>query len=125
MALKAYNDVPVPSFMYGTAWKKEATAQLVKLAVASGFKAIDTANQLIHYQEALVGEALQTLAKQGITRESLFLQTKFTPANGQDHRTPYDPSADFTTQVRQSFKSSLTHLHTDHIDSYVLHGPYQ
>lgn len=125
MTLTAYNNVSIPSFMYGTAWKKEATSRLVQVAVASGFKAIDTANQLIHYQEALVGEALQTLAKQGITRESLFLQTKFTPANGQDHRTPYDPSADFTTQVRQSFESSLTHLHTDHIDSYVLHGPYQ
>src|SRR5438552_2367157 len=32
--------------MYGTAWKKEATAQLVQLAVASGFRAIDTAEQL-------------------------------------------------------------------------------
>jgi diketogulonate reductase-like aldo/keto reductase len=124
MTLTAYNHVPLPSFMYGTAWKKEATAQLVQLAVASGFRAIDTANQLIHYQEALVGEALQALEKQGIRRDSLFVQTKFTPANGQDHRTPYDVSADLTTQVRQSFDSSLSHLHTDYVDSYVLHGPY-
>jgi len=125
MTLTAYNNVSIPSFMYGTAWKKEATTQLVKSAVAAGFTAIDTANQLIHYQEALVGDALQQLAQQGITRDRLFLQTKFTPANGQDHRTPYDPSADLTTQVKQSFDSSLTHLHTDHVDSYVLHGPYQ
>ena len=125
MTLTAYNNVSIPSFMYGTAWKKEATTQLVESAVAAGFAAIDTANQLIHYQEALVGEALQRLAKQGITRDRLFLQTKFTPANGQDHRTPYDPSADLTTQVKQSFDSSLTHLHTDRVDSYVLHGPYQ
>jgi diketogulonate reductase-like aldo/keto reductase len=124
MALTAYNHVSLPSFMYGTAWKKEATAQLVQLAVMAGFKAIDTANQLIHYQEALVGEALQALEKQGITRDSLFLQTKFTPLNGQDHRTPYDASADLTTQVRQSFESSLAHLHTEYLDSYVLHGPY-
>jgi diketogulonate reductase-like aldo/keto reductase len=124
MALTAYNHVSLPSFMYGTAWKKEATAQLVQLAVMAGFKAIDTANQLIHYQEALVGEALQALEKQGITRDSLFLQTKFTPLNGQDHRTPYDASADLTTQVRQSFESSLIHLHTAYVDSYVLHGPY-
>jgi diketogulonate reductase-like aldo/keto reductase len=122
--LTAYNKVPVPSFMYGTAWKKEDTTRLVQLAVESGFKAIDTANQLVHYEEALVGEALQALAKKGITRDSLFLQTKFTPANGQDHRTPYDPSADLTNQVGQSFDSSLAHLHTDHLDSYVLHGPY-
>jgi len=124
MTLTAYNHVPLPSFMYGTAWKKEATTQLVQLAVASGFKAIDTANQLIHYQEALVGEALQALEQKGIRRDSLFLQTKFTPANGQDHRTPYDASADLATQVRQSFDSSLTHLHTEYVDSYVLHGPY-
>jgi diketogulonate reductase-like aldo/keto reductase len=124
MTLATYNHVPLPSFMYGTAWKKDATTQLVQLAVAAGFRAIDTANQLIHYQEALVGEALQALAKQGIARETLFLQTKFTPTNGQDHRTPYDASADLTTQVKQSFDSSLAHLHTDYVDSYVLHGPY-
>jgi diketogulonate reductase-like aldo/keto reductase len=117
------NQVSLPPFMYGTAWKKDATTRLVELAVASGFKAIDTANQLIHYQEALVGDALLELRKKGVPRESLFLQTKFTSANGQDHRTPYDASADLTTQVRQSFDSSLKHLHTDYLDSYVLHGP--
>jgi diketogulonate reductase-like aldo/keto reductase len=125
MTLTSYNHVPIPSFMYGTAWKEEATKELVQLAVASGFRAIDTANQLIHYQEALVGEALQTLQKEGIERDSLFLQTKFTSADGQDHRTPYDASADLTTQVRQSFDSSLTHLGTEYVDSYVLHGPHQ
>ena len=124
MAMTTYNQVSVPSFMYGTAWKKEATARLVQLAVESGFTAIDTANQLIHYQEALVGEALQSLAAKGVKREGLFLQTKFTSADGQDHRTPYDASADLTTQVKQSFDSSLQHLHTDYLDSYVLHAPF-
>ncbi len=124
MAMTTYNQVSVPSFMYGTAWKKEATARLVQLAVESGFTAIDTANQLIHYQEALVGEALQSLAAKGMKREGLFLQTKFTSADGQDHRTPYDASADLTTQVKQSFDSSLQHLHTDYLDSYVLHAPF-
>jgi len=124
MPLKTFNDIAVPGFMYGTAWKKEATATLVELAVDSGFTAIDTANQLIHYEEARVGEALQSLARKGIERPSLFLQTKFTSADGQDHRTPYDRSADLTTQVSQSFMSSLDHLHTDYLDSYVLHAPF-
>lgn len=124
MALTAYNHVPVPSFMYGTAWKKEATRQLVELAVASGFRAIDTANQLLHYEEGLVGEALQAVEQKGIKRDTLFLQTKFTPVGGQGGRTPYDPSADLATQVRQSFDSSLIHLCTDYVDSYVLHAPY-
>lgn len=124
MTLQAYNQVSLPSMMYGTAWKEAATTKLVEQAVEAGFTAIDTANQLIHYQEALVGDALQTLQSKGITRQSLFLQTKFTPVNGQDHRTPYDAKADLTTQVKQSFESSLKHLHTDYLDSYVLHGPY-
>lgn len=120
----AYNRVRIPSFMYGTAWKEGDTARLVQLAISSGFKAIDTANQIIHYHEAQVGEALLALNRKGIKRESLFLQTKFTPTNGQDHRTPYDASATIATQVAQSFESSLQHLHTDYADSYVLHGPY-
>lgn len=124
MPLTAYNNVQVPSFMYGTAWKKEATTGLVLQAVEAGFSSIDTANQLVHYDEARVGEALLQLAQNGMTRDRLFLQTKFTPVNGQDHRLPYDARATITAQVQQSFASSLTHLHTDYLDSYVLHGPY-
>ncbi len=124
MSWATYNHVSIPSFMYGTAWKKEATTGLVLQAVEAGFTAIDTANQLVHYDEASVGEALLELATQGITRDKLFLQTKFTSVNGQDHRLPYDARASITTQVQQSFASSLAHLHTDYLDSYVLHGPY-
>ncbi|MDZ4835819.1 MAG: aldo/keto reductase [Candidatus Melainabacteria bacterium] len=125
MTPTAYNQVPIPSFMYGTAWKKDDTARLVKLAVEAGFKAIDTANQLVHYNEALVGEALLDLQKTGVTRESLFLQTKFTSIGGQGNLAPpYDKSAKLADQVKQSIDSSLKHLHTDYLDSYVLHGPY-
>lgn len=124
MPLTTYNHVAIPTFMYGTAWKKEATTGLVVQAVEAGFTAIDTANQLVHYDEARVGEALLQLAQQGITRDKLFLQTKFTPVNGQDHRLPYDARVSLTTQVQQSFAGSLDHLHTDYLDSYVLHGPY-
>jgi diketogulonate reductase-like aldo/keto reductase len=113
-----------PTFVYGTAWKKDATTQLVQTAVRAGFTAIDTANQPKHYSEWLVGEALAALAREGISRDTLFLQTKFTPLNGHDERLPYDPKADLKTQVNQSFASSLEHLKTDHVDSYLLHGPY-
>lgn len=61
--------------------------------------------------------------KKQLSAETNFLQTKFTFQNGQDHRLPYDPNATFSTQVLQSFESSLKHLRTDYIDSYILHGP--
>jgi len=85
---------------------------------------IDTANQRRHYVEADVGHAVaEALAADDLSREDLFLQTKFTYVRGQDHRLPYDPRADFPTQVAQSFASSLEHLQTSYIDSYLLHGP--
>ena len=113
-----------PTFLYGTAWKEERTEALVTLALQAGFRGIDTANQRKHYFEAAVGAALQRAQQAGeVTRSELFLQSKFTFANGQDHRLPYDPDAPIGQQVAQSFASSLSHLNTDYLDSYLLHGP--
>lgn len=114
--------VRVPRLAYGTAWKEERTAPLVRDALAAGFRGIDTANQRKHYVEAAVGEALREAR---IPRDELWLQTKFTFRGGQDHRLPYDPSAPIASQVEQSFARSLEHLGTDGLDSYVLHGPSQ
>jgi diketogulonate reductase-like aldo/keto reductase len=110
----------IPTFLYGTAWKEDDTERCVRLAIEAGFRGIDTANQRRHYFEAAVGAAVKA---SGVSRDQLFLQTKFTYVDSQDHRLPYDPNADVATQVRQSFASSLEHLQVDAIDSYVLHGP--
>jgi diketogulonate reductase-like aldo/keto reductase len=115
---------PIPDFLYGTAWKEDRTAALTELAIKTGFRGIDTANQRRHYFEAGVGQGLAAAYRAGVvTRSDLFLQTKFTYQDGQDHRLPYDPDADLSTQVAQSMASSLEHLATDYVDSYVLHGP--
>jgi diketogulonate reductase-like aldo/keto reductase len=114
----------VPDFLYGTAWKEDRTAALTELALRAGFRGIDTANQRRHYFEAGVGQGLAAAYRAGVaTRGDLFLQTKYTYQDGQDHRLPYDPAAPLATQVAQSLASSLEHLGTDHVDSYVLHGP--
>jgi len=110
--------------LYGTAWKEDRTQALTELALRTGFRGIDTANQRRHYFEAGVGQALAAAYHAGVvTRAELFLQTKFTYQGGQDHRLPYDPTADLSTQVAQSMASSLEHLGTEYVDSYVLHGP--
>lgn len=114
----------VPDFLYGTAWKEERTAALTELAIRTGFRAIDTANQRKHYFEAGAGQGLAAAYAAGlVTRADLFLQTKFTYQEGQDDRLPYDPAAGLSVQVAQSMASSLEHLGTDYLDSYVLHGP--
>src|SRR5262245_62846944 len=121
---RALDGLHVPRFLYGTAWKENQTQPLVELALKLGFRGIDTANQRKHYHEAAVGEAVAAAIARGLVgRDDLFLQTKFTFRDGQDHRLPYDPKASIAVQVEQSFQSSLEHLHVERIDSYVLHGP--
>jgi diketogulonate reductase-like aldo/keto reductase len=116
--------LPSPQFLYGTAWKEERTAALTELALRAGFRGIDTANQRKHYFEAGVGEGLAAAYRSEVVhRTDLFLQTKYTYQRGQDHRLPYDPSASLAEQVQQSLVSSLEHLGTDYVDSFVLHGP--
>jgi diketogulonate reductase-like aldo/keto reductase len=122
--MPADHRAPIPEFLYGTAWKEDRSQALTELALRMGFRGIDTANQRRHYFEAGVGQGLAAAYRAGVvTRADLFLQTKFTSQPGQDHRLPYDPAADLATQVAQSMASSLEHLGTDHVDSYVLHGP--
>jgi diketogulonate reductase-like aldo/keto reductase len=74
---------------YGTAWKKQHTADLVTKALKTGFRAIDTACQPKHYNEPGVGQGIQ---ESGVPRDQLFIQTKFTSLNGQDPTNiPYNP----------------------------------
>jgi diketogulonate reductase-like aldo/keto reductase len=111
--------------IYGTAWKKEQTTKLVELALKNGFRAIDTACQPKHYQEHLVGEGIaQAMKNEGLKREELFIQTKYTPIGGQDpNNTPYDPTLSIYDQVQASFEVSKQNLKTDFIDSLVMHSP--
>jgi diketogulonate reductase-like aldo/keto reductase len=124
LAIRPVQGVPVPSFFYGTAWKEERTVALTRQALTAGFRGLDTANQRKHYVEAAVGEAVDRFIGEGrATRAELFLQTKFTHVDGQDHRLPYDRDASPAVQVAQSLDSSLEHLRTGYVDSFVLHGP--
>ena len=59
----------VPRLVYGTAWKEAQTEALVRMAIERGFRGIDTANQLRHYDEAAVGRAISAmLQRRFVTR---------------------------------------------------------
>ena len=115
----------VPPMLYGTAWMAAETSPLSTAAIEAGFDGIDTANQLAHYDESAVGEAVdQAVGAGSKTRSDLFLQTKFThPHHHQGRALPYAAEADPPVQVRQSLASSLNHLRTEYVDCYLLHGP--
>jgi diketogulonate reductase-like aldo/keto reductase len=113
-----------PAILYGTAWKKERTQELVSQAIRAGFRGIDTACQPKHYHEPGVGAGVSACLSADLTRADLYLQTKFTPVSGQDpHNIPYDTEAPPAEQVSQSFKVSLRNLQTDYVDCLVLHSP--
>jgi diketogulonate reductase-like aldo/keto reductase len=116
--------VRIPKIIYGTAWKKDRTAVLVEQAITLGFRGVDTACQPKHYHEAGVGAGLAACLNSGLTRADIYLQSKFTPVNGQDpERMPYDPKASLAKQVAQSFETSLRNLRTSYLDGLVLHSP--
>lgn len=116
--------VTMPAMLYGTAWKKERTAALVEEALTAGFRGVDTACQPKHYDEVGVGLGLMAALDAGVPRDSLYVQTKFTPLPGQDPaRVPYDPRAPIDQQVAQSVQRSQMNLQVDHLDALVLHSP--
>ncbi|KAI9370503.1 NADP-dependent oxidoreductase domain-containing protein [Aspergillus egyptiacus] len=125
----------VPAFIYGTAWKKDRTADLVHQAISAGFRGIDTAAQPKHYREDLVGEGMRRAISDGTARrEDLYVQTKFTSVHGQNpDDMPYNPRDSVTDQVHASVKSSLYNLRSaaapesadeTYIDALLLHSPF-
>ncbi|KAK8107754.1 uncharacterized protein PG998_009767 [Apiospora kogelbergensis] len=129
--------VATPRFIYGTAWKGDRTADLVYQALKCGFRGIDTANQPGSYHEHLAGDGVRRAVAEGIvTRESLYLQTKFTyTADGPHHadRGPQEPAAPLEEQIQTSVARSLEDLATipssssaaPYLDCLVLHTPFR
>lgn len=122
----------VPSLIYGTAWKKERTTELVVQALRAGFKGIDTAAQPKHYREDLVGDGVRQAVRDGLARrEELYIQTKYSPYAGED--APYNAHATIAEQVQQSVASSLHSFRSlsetnvpdqePYLDCLVLHSP--
>lgn len=90
----------------------------------AGFRGVDTACQPKHYNEPGVGEGLAAALNAGVRRDTLYVQTKFTPLRGQDPaRLPYDPRAALPEQVAQSVNRSQANLPVGHLDALVLHSP--
>ena len=149
--LKGDIGTSMPKLIYGTAWKKDKTADLVYKALKAGFRGVDTAAQPKHYDERAVGLGVRQAISEGIVkRENLFvskyilygliaytqililmhlqIQTKFTAPRGQNSTAPYDFTAPLADKVHQSVQSSLQNFTVQdgsepYLDSLVLHSP--
>ena len=115
----------LPRFLYGTAWKEDRTAG------ADGAGAPDGLPRHRHRQPAppLLRGRRRPGARRGLPRGARARATicSCRPSSptrpGRTTGCPTTRAPTSPTQVAQSFASSLEHLGTDHVDSYVLHGP--
>lgn len=97
--------IPLLGFGVFQAKDGEECQQAVRVAIAAGYRHIDTA--AAYGNEASVGRAL---AEAGVPRGDLFLTTK----------TPWDQSPD---GLRVGLDASLKALQTDYVDLYLIHWP--
>jgi 2,5-diketo-D-gluconate reductase A len=84
----------------------EATAEAVRVALADGYRSIDTA--AVYGNEAGVGEGFRA---SGLKREDVFITTKL-----------WNGSQGFDRGLRACEKS-LERLGLDHVDLYLIHWP--
>lgn len=74
LVLPSPSSSKIPSLVYGTAWKKERTEDLVYKALKNGYRGIDTAAQPKHYNEPGVGAGVKKAVAEGLVRrEDLFV----------------------------------------------------
>ena len=101
------NGKEIPRIGFGTLMLPEdRVVDLVKNAIESGYRLIDTA--VAYGNEQKIGTAIK---EAGISREELFITTKVPPMIKS-----YD-------EVLRIIEQSLVHLQTDYIDLLLIHGP--
>lgn len=102
------NGVKMPSIGFGTykSGSNDETAELVKYALETGYRMIDTAS--FYGNEAGIGNGIK---KSKVSREEIFLVTKLW---NDDHG--YEKAI-------EAFQQSLERLQTEYIDLYLIHWP--
>ena len=89
----------------------EITKNVVKAAVKSGYRLIDTAND--YGNEPQIGQAIKELIDEGVVkRDDLFIQCKLFSAN---HRKEF---------VSIDLMETLKDLQLEYVDSYIMHWPH-
>lgn len=108
-------------------------ADMVKAAVKAGYRLFDTADD--YHGESGIGMAIEEMKKEGLCRrEDLFIQTKISDNNACANEplkgVYFNPNSKFMQQhtaeevVREKVAISLREMHTDYIDSLLIHYPF-
>ncbi|MBO5608232.1 MAG: aldo/keto reductase [Treponema sp.] len=104
------NGIKIPAVGYGSYLSTENGKQVIKDALDSGYRYIDTAR--FYNNEDEIGEALEEYRlEHGLERREIFLVSKVWPLNLGRKKT------------LESFEASLKSLGTDYLDMYLIHWP--
>lgn len=102
---------------YGIRGQKQPSVdeavKMLDYAVQNGINTLDTANAY-GTAEDVVGTFLQ---KKTVPREKLFIISKFKPNLLDDHN-----ETEYYGIMKANLENSLSRLHTDYLDSYLLHS---
>lgn len=123
----------VPSVGLGTyPFQGSLMADVVKKALKIGYRLIDTSDD--YRGESGIGMAVKELSDIGLKREDIFLQTKITDNDSYDDEPLaglfFNKYSKFMKRhsveevVREKVQDSLFEMHTDYIDSLLIHQPY-
>jgi len=100
-------EMPILGFGVFQIQNEAECEQAVYDAIMSGYRLIDTAASYLN--EEAVGRALK---RSGVPREDLFITTKLWVQDTGYERT------------KEAFEKSLTRLHLDYLDLYLIHQPF-
>lgn len=111
-------NVEMPIVGFGTYHvSQEDAPETVKAAILNGYRHIDTADG--YQNETGVGKGIATaIAATGITRQDLFITTKFWPGNAAWGDVPKTYSGTLA-----AFEASLAALDLQYLDLYLIHAP--
>eukprot|EP00750_Incisomonas_marina_P030240 INCI7433.1.p1 GENE.INCI7433.1~~INCI7433.1.p1 ORF type:complete len:188 (+),score=34.84 INCI7433.1:62-625(+) len=116
------NGLPFPAVSFGTAGLGSRTETVVGMALAEGFRGLDTAQAKEWYDEAAVGRALRTAFAEGVisSRKDVFVTTKM---HSRDHG--YDSTRQRVLESRVALNipaaSQSRQVQLAPIDLFLLH----
>jgi len=134
ITLTTANGYIVPCVGLGTfPFQGRVMADVVKYAVELGYRLFDTADD--YRGESGIGLGISELLLEGTyKREDLFLQTKISDNNAHEDEPLsgifFNPNSRFMKRhkvadiVREKVNNSLHQMHTDYLDSLLIHYPF-
>lgn len=120
-AWRDMNGTRIPAMLYGTAYKRHSTADLVERALRAGFLGVDTATaEGKRYNDSGVGEALVRVFSE-TPRSEYYVQLKVhhVRAGNKEAGGPGEAAE----RVVRSLDRGLVNLNLEYVDMLLLRGP--